>query len=312
MENPASTKPFALYHTPATNGTFAGQFNSILTATQLNQIYQCYFMNIAATVFEWENLPDTVDADFLEFALIQDGKAAFCNDRDRGFLGLRAADQSVLNLYGYPVKINGYGINFNQDYNADEFVLIKNNPMWTPTLLYINYFVDKIAKTQQIIDINVNAQKTPVILKGTSNQKLALANLFAKYDGSQGYIFIDKDNDFNDCFGSVNTGAPLVAKDLYNLLESYKAEFLSFLGVNNVQNEKAERLITDEVNANNQFVSINLETMLYERKNACKLINERFGLDLSVKPRVQSEIIEGDKPAFDDDRTNNVEPQGVE
>lgn len=122
-------------------------------------------MNIAATVFEWENLPDTVDADFLEFALIQDGKAAFCNDRDRGFLGLRAADQSVLNLYGYPVKINGYGINFNQEYNADEFVLIKNNPMWTPTLFYINYFVDKIAKTQQIIDINVNAQKTPVILK---------------------------------------------------------------------------------------------------------------------------------------------------
>lgn len=146
MENPTNTKPFALYHSAATNGTFAGQFNSILTATQLNQIYQCYFMNIAATVFEWENLPDTVDADFLEFALIQDGKAAFCNDRDRGFLGLRAADQSVLNLYGYPVKINGYAINFNQEYNADDFVLIKNNPMWTPTLFYINYFVEKIAK----------------------------------------------------------------------------------------------------------------------------------------------------------------------
>ena len=85
------------------------------------------------------------------------------------------------------------------------------------------------------------------------------------------------------------------------MLESYKAEFLSFLGVNNVQNEKAERLITDEVNANNQFISINLETMLYERKSACKQINERFGLDVTVKTRVQSEIIESDKPAFDDE-----------
>ena len=107
----------------------------------------------------------------------------------------------------------------------------------------------------------------------------------------------------------MNTGAPLVAKDLYTLLESYKAEFLSFLGVNNVQNEKAERLITDEVNANNQFVSINLETMLYERKNACKQINERFGLNVSVKPRVQSEIIEKDKPAFDDDSNTLDDPE---
>ena len=58
-------------------------------------------------------------------------------------------------------------------------------------------------------------------------------------------------------------------------------------------------------------MSINLETMLYERKNACKQINERFGLDISVKPRVQSEIIESDKPDFDDTDTDD-DPQGVE
>lgn len=67
---------------------------------------------------------------------------------------------------------------------------------------------------------------------------------------------------------------------------------LSFLGVNNVATEKAERLVTDEVNANNQMVQLAAETMLLTRQQAAKEFNETYGFNVKVKLRTFDEMQE--------------------
>ena len=62
-------------------------------------------------------------------------------------------------------------------------------------------------------------------------------------------------------------------------------ELLTFLGINNNNTDKKERLLVDEVNANNEFILVNIEHMYEERKLACELINEKFGLNITVERR---------------------------
>ena len=63
------------------------------------------------------------------------------------------------------------------------------------------------------------------------------------------------------------------------------SEILSFLGIKNVNTEKKERLLVDEVNVGDMFSKINIDNMLLERQKACKFINETFGLNVNVKLR---------------------------
>ena len=62
-------------------------------------------------------------------------------------------------------------------------------------------------------------------------------------------------------------------------------ELLTFLGINNHNVQKAERLLVDEVNANNDFILVNLDHMYDEREKAVKEINEKFGLNIKVEKR---------------------------
>ena len=62
-------------------------------------------------------------------------------------------------------------------------------------------------------------------------------------------------------------------------------------------------MVVDEVNANNEYTSINLDLMYDLREKACKEINEKFGLNISVKKR---EVEENGKNNIDI-RGNNRE-----
>jgi hypothetical protein len=66
---------------------------------------------------------------------------------------------------------------------------------------------------------------------------------------------------------------------------SVESDLLTFLGQNNTPVDKKERLITDEATANNQLIQSFSELQLEAREQACKAINEKWGLNISVKPR---------------------------
>ena len=138
-----------------------------------------------------------------------------------------------------------------------------------------------------IIDINANAQKTPLLVQASDSQRLTLMNLYKEYDGNAPVIFGDKNLDING-LKVLTTNAPFVADKVYQLKAKIWNEALTYLGITNINTEKKERMITDEVNKDQGGVVASRYSRLIARQQACEEINRMFGLDIWVDYKTDS------------------------
>lgn len=288
-------------------------YNNFLTSLYANEYtFQDYWyrmMKICTSMFEWKNLPESMDERFLEKCLFFEGKAALLKSKDYGFINTHASDNGFINIYGIPSKFNCYTEGnvyrdykdvFNglvdmdaEDFNEDKYcVLVKNDNFMTPTAFTIQLFAERLYLAQRVCDINVNAQKTPIILLGDEKQKLTLENLYQEYDGNQPIIYGDADLITNEAFKSIRVDAPYVASDITAYKKEIWNEFLSFIGVNTIDVEKKERLIKGESNANNEYINLNLQSYLIPRQKAAEEFNRLFNLtgDKAVKVQLRSDL----------------------
>ena len=296
---PKMNDPWNLIHNPLTNQSI-NQFNSSLNSLINTDImYFNYFSNLALSIFQWENLPKTCNAEFLEWCLFSQGRACLVKDKIRGFINLQYNENSKPNIYNLPTKITGFSQNFSQDYEKDEFVICRNNVLYIPTVLFVDYFAKKVVNVEKTIDMNLYALRVQTVFKGTENAQLSLVNEVENYEGGKPFIVVTDEFDNNVQLDVLQTGANDNTENLFSLKEKYKNEFFSFIGINNTNFEKKERLLTDEVNSNNQFINLNFESMWKQRKAFAKECNKKFGLDIKVKPAVESIILENDKHGID-------------
>ena len=133
----------------------------------------------------------------------------------------------------------------------------------------------------QIIMVNAKAQKTPVLVQGTEEQRLTLKNLYMQYDGNQPFIFGDKNLDLTG-LKAISTEAPYVADKIYELKTQMWNEVLTVLGITNLNLQKKERLITDEAASANGATVTSRYSRLEARRMAAEQINQMFDLDISV------------------------------
>ena len=92
---------------------------------------------------------------------------------------------------------------------------------------------------------------------------------------------------------AINTEAPFVADKVMQYKKAIWNEALTYLGINNIIEEKKERLISDEANSNNELINLNLQSRLAPRQEACRQFNEKFGLagtDKEISVRVRSDL----------------------
>ena len=159
----------------------------------------------------------------------------------------------------------------------EECILVMNNYQRVPTASTISLYAERLCDAQRACDINVKAQKTPMLLLTDKNQELTLRNLYAQYDGNSPVIYGDKNLLNEKPIDSIKTQADFVANDLREYMQGIWNDFLCFIGINNLS-EKKERLITSEANTNNELVNMNMQSYLIPRKQACKEFNDKFGL----------------------------------
>ena len=258
---------------------------------------------IATSIFEWVNLPNSMNARWLERCLYYDGQAALLNDDEYGFINTRAASAGKINIYGLPTKINCYSFEFHKDKrlysglsdeksNKDACVLVMNNYNRIPTAYTVELFALRLYEAQRAADVNVKNQKFPRIIVTTESQRLSLKNAYAQIDGNEPVLVTDKSWGLPDAIKSLDTSAPYVADKLMDYKQRIWNEFLTFIGVNNVENEKKERLIAAETSTNNEAINLNLMNMLAPREEACKQFNEMAGLegDKAISVRVRSDL----------------------
>lgn len=250
-----------------------------------NKTYTDYYnrlMELALNVFEWENLPPSVDERFLELTLYEMGYCLYFNDEIIGNLALTCTIGGKLDVYRIPVLRRAYAVNgYNKMCSTKDSVLIFNNYLHTPTQLTIDLFARRLYEIERAIDVNVKAQKTPTLILSSEQQRLTMQNLYMQYDGNEPFIFGDKNMDIEG-IKSLKTDAPFVADKLENLKHQIWNEALTFCGIENSNQDKKERLVSDEVGSNYGNIEAQRNVMLNARKQAVKKINAMFGTNIDV------------------------------
>ena len=254
-----------------------------------NQTYINYLDRlklIACSLFTWEGLDEVAGfgaSRFLEMSLYENGRACFVKDKDLGYLALKVNPSDKLNVYNLPEKVLAWSIGYNKNYKFDDVVYIMNNLLELPISSTINFFAYRLYETERTIDTNLIAQKTPVLIEGDTKTILTLKNTYMSFAGNTPFIFGNKDYNINQKLNALKTDAPY----LIDKLELHKHEIwneaLTFLGIDNANTDKKERLITDEVESNNELINYYLNCFYKTRKQACDLINKKYGLDIKIK-----------------------------
>lgn len=294
--------------------TYKDNYKFIDSAIVNDETYFDYvdrLKKIALSIFEWVNLPKSMDARYLEKCLYYYGQAAILKDKNFGFINTKCCSEGYVNIYGLPSSLNCFsydyqtsrklytGLRPDQTENMRKYlencecILVQNDWERTPTSQTLELFAYRLYEAEQTAFVNIKAQKTPVMVLVDENQRLMMENLYQKYDGNQPFIFGDKKQLGENALRSIKTDAPFVADKIIEYKKEIWNEALTFLGVNNIMVDKKERLITDEANSNNELINLNLQSYLAPRLEACRQFNEKFGLtgtDKEISVRVRSDL----------------------
>ena len=264
---------------------------------------------VALSMFEWK-LPKGMDARYLERSLYYKGMATMFETPEFGFINTQCSTNGYLNIYGLPSALmcntfNGlhwYKKLFTQlgedeetikKQREEECVFVMNDWEACPTAFTIEQFAYRMYLAQRTADVNMSAQRTPVMVVCSDKQRLTMENLYSQYDGNQPFIFGDKDSNINEnTLKALKTDAPYICDKVTDYKKEIWNEFLQFLGVNSISIEKKERLITDEANQNNEVINLYLQSRLAPRQKACDQFNELYGLtgDDRIMVRVRSDL----------------------
>lgn len=250
---------------------------------------------LAISMFEWKNLPPSVDARYLELHLFETGCMVYFNDDVLGNICLDCIANGRLGIYGDPILRRAYSSynNYNALLKESNSVIVWNNYLHTNSILDVKMFARRLYVLDRIIDVNANAQKTPVLVQGTEKQRLTLINLYKEFDGNAPFIFGDNNLDLN-VLKVLQTGAPYVCDKLYTLKTQYWNEALTYLGISNINIQKRERLITDEVTRNQGGTIASRYSRLNSRREAARKINAMFGTNIQVNYRENFQQVDND------------------
>jgi len=295
-------------------GFFQNNYKFIESALLNDATYFDYldrFRKVALSVFEWVNLPKTMNSMWLEKCLYYNGQASLLKDKNYGFINTKCCNNGALNIYGLPTSLNCYSFEYQssrklytglidgltdaqkQAREYYEAILVQNNWERTPTCGSMELFALRLYEAEQTAYVNIKSQKTPVLILCDEQQRLTLENMYSQYDGNKPAIFGDKNSLGDRVFSVLKTESPYIADKIIDYKKEIWNEALTFLGINNIMVDKKERLITDEANSNNELINLNLQSYLAPRQEACRQFNEKFGFtgtDKEISVRVRSDL----------------------
>lgn len=272
--------------------------DSAATNTLTHMQYLRRLMELSMSMFEWKNLPNTVDPRYIELRLFETGSVVFFKDDVLGELCLDCIQQGNFDVYGNPITRRAYSCynNYQKVLSDKDSVIIWNNYLRTNSVTDIQLYAKRLWDLDRSVDVNAKAQKTPILIQCNEKQKLSMKNLYMQYDGNIPAIFADNNIDING-IKVISTQAPYVADKLYQLKNQIWNEALTYLGISNLNINKQERLITDEVSSSQGSTISSRYSRLECRKQAVEKINEMFGLNIEVDYRKDYQDIDLDMPS---------------
>lgn len=274
--------------------------------------------NLALDRFHFKGLPDTCNERFFKISLILTGLAVLAKDSERGFLTLYSTPSAnQRNIYGEYPEVYGYGWNgfmrkysnymYGSDNSGAEALICRDNELCYPLVWYIFSAARRMSSTMRTIDTTAKKLKTPFFVVCDESQKSSVKKILDDIDYNENSIITNKSTT-PDMFKVLPTNVREGAlQALWSHYSNLGVNARSVLGIKSAVNQdKKERLLVDEVNADQQLAGLNMAYRMNSYELFCNTANEHFGLDLSV------EFEAGEEFLFLSDVSNVSTPGGSE
>ena len=281
---------------------FPSQYTGVCDVERNFKTYFGLLVNKVASMFIWQNLPETIDERFLEFNLLLSGRVCWFKSEDKlyalnGSIGgepdcyyqpsrfiianpqLGSFDLKIRNLKGEKdiSKLDGILMaNSDVDYENENM----KGGLYSLIYQTAGLLADNISSLN-IAQINSRAS---TLFTADSEAQARTGEKILKeiYEGKPYRILTQ---DLIEKFGITPLAASGSNNTMMSLIEAHQyilAQFFQEIGVSANYNMKRERLNTAEVEMNNGALDINIFNMLKNRQEAVALINEKFGTDIKV------------------------------
>lgn len=260
-------------------------------------------------MFKWEGFPNTIPLDYLERNLIRHGQVLFYESEHFGYDILRS-EAVGMNRHNYPttaravmegttdIEILGHVERKIKRLSDSENAVEEFNPSTDGVLIYnmdygrssreiVEHYANQLAMVEIAFDTNLMWQNMPYLFYAEDNsKKLSIMKLFSDIMKGSPAVMVDKELFMYNKGGEMQPGTtidiPLKAKDLLDVRNELMMKFRETVGIDTAGVDKAERVGSFEVEANEQHTKTVLEIMLQQRQIACENINAFYGLNISV------------------------------
>lgn len=280
--------------------------------SRLRKYFRKYLFQKAISVFKW-NLPEEWDSDYFKYTLYGLGYIAVIDTDQYGVI-CQGGALGGYNLYyrpSYIVITNPLiretitaSIDRRTEGKADraftatsgkECVIIKLQPDYSSIMDIVGFYADQMALAAESMGINLLNIKTGTVFGAESKNKAeSYKKMYDKLSDGEPAVVIDKE--LMDDQGkpswfpfTQNVKESYVVSDILSDLRKIEAMFCTEVGIPNANIDKKERMITDEVNANNVETSSRCEMWLEEIRKGLTKANEKYNLKLAVDWRVNPE-----------------------
>ena len=276
-------------------------YNSVVNPSTVHYIdngtakfYTRYFLQKAMSVFKW-GLPELWDTDYFLYTLYTWGFIAVLKT-DRFGVIPQQCTLTGYNVFYAPKRITVTNPIMPETVERDidkDCVLLKLTPDYAGILDLIYFYASKMALASSAVNVNLLNSKLAYLF--TAKNKSVAESFKKMYDqiasGEPASIIdrnlLDPDGNKTWDFFSQNLHENYIASDILADMRKIEQQFDTDIGIPNANTDKRERLITDEVNANNVETATRCELWLEELKKGCEKVKTMFDVDISVDWRVK-------------------------
>ena len=266
--------------------------NMHILNTQTGRFYQRYLLKKALAVFKW-TLPAWWDENYFLYVLYCRGYAAIFNSEKFGVIpqecGLkgynvfyRPTDVIIAN----PLLTDNRSLSIGKD-----AVLMQLQPDYCGVLDLCGHYAEKMALASSAINQNLwHTKISTVFFAGSDAEQQSIKKAYDRMTDGDPMVVVHKnlrDADGNLKYEVFNRDVKqsYVIDQLIADLRKIEAEFDTRIGVPNANTDKKERLITDEVNANNVETHILADMWMDSIQDGIRQIKEMFGVDIKCEWR---------------------------
>lgn len=270
-------------------------------------MYRRLLTELAVNRFKWTGMPEEIDCRFLELTLFYQALSLFYFEERFGkYMAVRGGGIGAINALDQPTEylaiLNGTDGTPNRQLKKDECVPIWANYLRTPDWDVVSIYAKRLSDFDVTVDTNIIGLRHPTVFAVEESERQSFANIFRNIQRGEPAIYGYKNlspQDLKDKLFALNTGVQTNAvTDVQISKSKVWNECMTYLGINNSNQEKRERLVEDEVSANNDQVNAFRNIALNARKQACEEINKKFNLNVDVEWNLDSSY---DEEEMEDD-----------